>query len=200
MYLSEAAAVAGRNNNFNLVRLTAATAVVLSHSFALATGDSEAEPLWSLLGITLGSLAVVAFFMTSGYLVGGSLLSNAQPARFIVARVLRIFPGLWVMLVLTVFVLGPAVSTMGIGDYLRANGTWRYLGTNAVMFLGVDRQLPQVFARNPFADTVNGSLWTLTYELWMYATLLVAWAATSGRNGACCLRRHARGRRAGRLP
>jgi len=107
MLLSEAAAASGRDNNFNLVRLAAATAVVVSHSFALATGDPAAEPLWSTLGITLGGLAVVAFFMTSGYLVGGSLLSNGQPIRFAVARALRIYPGLWVALLLTVFVLGP---------------------------------------------------------------------------------------------
>jgi len=181
MLLSEAAAASGRDNNFNLVRLAAATAVVLSHSFALATGDAASEPLWSTLGITLGGLAVVAFFMTSGYLVGGSLASGGRAGRFVVARVLRIYPGLWVMLALTVFVLGPAVSDAGVADYLGAGDTWRYLAANAAMFLGVDRQLPGVFEQNPFPATVNGSLWTLTYELWMYATLLVAWALAAGR-------------------
>ncbi len=181
MLLSEAAAVSGRDNNFNLVRLAAATAVVVSHSFALATGDAGAEPLWSTLGITLGGLAVVAFFMTSGYLVGGSLLSNGQPIRFVVARALRIYPGLWVALLLTVFVLGPAVTGAGIARYLGDAATWRYLGKDAVMFLGVDRQLPRVFDHNPYPAAVNGSLWTLTYELWMYAILLAAWILASGR-------------------
>lgn len=41
--------------------------------------------------------------------------------------------------------------------------------------------LPGVFESNPFARTVNGSLWTIRYELAMYALLSVLSWAMRGR-------------------
>ena len=43
----------GRNNNFHLLRLIAASAVLFSHSFPLATGDKDDEPLRAAYGCTL---------------------------------------------------------------------------------------------------------------------------------------------------
>ena len=68
----------GRDNNFNLIRFLAASAVLLSHSFALAVGRSSAEPLRALLGTTLGQIAVDVFFLTSGFLVMASLISASR--------------------------------------------------------------------------------------------------------------------------
>lgn len=36
-----------RNNNFNLIRMLAATAVLISHSYPLAQGRTAVEPLSS---------------------------------------------------------------------------------------------------------------------------------------------------------
>ena len=91
----------GRDNNFNLIRIIAALAVLVTHSFALATGTSAAEPFQKTLGMTIGSIAVDIFFITSGFLVTGSLLTRKSFIDFIEfvwARVLRIFPALLVML------------------------------------------------------------------------------------------------------
>jgi len=46
------------------------------------------------------------FFITSGFLVTASLLARQSTVEFVWARVLRVFPALFVMLVLTVFGLG----------------------------------------------------------------------------------------------
>ena len=72
----------GHDNNFNLLRFVAASAVLVSHSFALATGDPRTEPLRRLLGLSLGDIAVSAFFATSGFLVTGSLLSKQNATEF----------------------------------------------------------------------------------------------------------------------
>ena len=74
MHLSDF--TAGRDNNFNLIRMAAALAVLVSHAFALAIGKSAAEPFQALLGMTMGSIAVDVFFLTSGFLVTASLLSR----------------------------------------------------------------------------------------------------------------------------
>ncbi|EQD55913.1 Acyltransferase 3, partial [mine drainage metagenome] len=61
--------IEGRNNNFNLIRMIAAYAVLVTHSFALAIGTGNAEPLQATLGMTIGSIAVDIFFLTSGFLI-----------------------------------------------------------------------------------------------------------------------------------
>ena len=181
MYLGSAAADAGRRNNFNLIRLLAATCVLSSHSFALSTGDPANEPFAQSLSINLGSLAVVVFFITSGYLVGGSLLSRGEPSRFVVSRAARIYPALIVVSALTALVLGPLLSTSTPASYFARSGTYRYLLTNATAIFGTRFYLPGVFDHTPYRGTVNGALWTLKFELWMYAVLLVTWLATASR-------------------
>jgi peptidoglycan/LPS O-acetylase OafA/YrhL len=78
----------GRDNNFSLVRIIAAFAVLLSHSYTLALGpgidDTSAhEPLINLVGFTLGSVAVHLFFITSGFLVTASILARQNTFEFI---------------------------------------------------------------------------------------------------------------------
>jgi len=92
-----------KDNNFNLIRLLAAVAVLFGHSYALLRLD---EPLAVSLHTSLGSIAVDIFFIASGYLVGGSLLFKQSLRDYFLARILRIYPALIVMLLLTVFGLG----------------------------------------------------------------------------------------------
>ena len=51
----------GRDNNFNLIRMFAALAVLVSHSFPLAIGRGAEDPLARNLGMSLGSIAVDTF-------------------------------------------------------------------------------------------------------------------------------------------
>jgi peptidoglycan/LPS O-acetylase OafA/YrhL len=53
----------GKNNNFNLIRIFAALAVLVTHSFALAIGASDAEPFHKSLGMTIGTIAVDIFLL-----------------------------------------------------------------------------------------------------------------------------------------
>lgn len=160
----------GRDNNFNLIRFCAAFAVLISHSFAVATGSGSAEPMRHALGLTWAYTAVDVFFLTSGFLVTASLLDRRSAAGFACARALRILPALWVMLTLTVFGLGIAVTNSPHG-YLTDRETWRYFIKNAILLRGMVPDLPGVFTSNPIPSVVNGSLWTLGPEVEMYLIL-----------------------------
>jgi peptidoglycan/LPS O-acetylase OafA/YrhL len=59
--------VDSKNNNFNLIRMLAALAVIVSHSYALALGNRQLEPIKNLLGISLGSIAVDIFLLQAVY-------------------------------------------------------------------------------------------------------------------------------------
>lgn len=163
----------GRDNNFNLIRFCAAFAVLVSHSFAVAIGSGNAEPMRQTLGVTWGYMAVDVFFLTSGFLVTASLLTRQSAVGFAWARALRILPALWVMLALVVFGLGLAVTSRTPHRYLTAPETWLYLLKNAILFRGIAVTLPGVFSANPYSSVVNASLWTLEPEVKMYVILFV---------------------------
>jgi len=150
--------------------MLAAFAVLVSHSFALATGSAANEPLRTILGITPGHIAVDVFFITSGLLVARSLFYRRNLLEFTVARALRIYPGL-IVAVLVCIIAGALTSSMALNDYFLSPTTLDFLLKNSFMLLGDVQELPGVFSNAPFDNSVNGSLWTLPWELRMYIFL-----------------------------
>jgi peptidoglycan/LPS O-acetylase OafA/YrhL len=165
----------GRDNNFNLIRIIAALAVLVTHSFALTTGKASAEPFQNQLGMTLGSIAVDIFFITSGFLVTASLLSRKSTTDFIISRALRIYPALLVMQLLTIFALGPYFTSLALPEFLTSKITLNYFLRDSTLLLGVVHELPGVFQNNPYKIVVNGSLWTMPSEVRLYIILIFFW-------------------------
>jgi len=168
--------IRGRANNFTLIRLIAAYAVLFAHSYGLALGKPGQDMMtrWVKMwwGQSLGELAVTVFFVASGFLVGGSYLHRNNALAFVEARILRIFPALFLAVMLSVFVVGWYATTIDKIDYLRSPITWDYVRHNLLLLGGVKYQLPGVFEANPRTSAVNGSLWTLPLELKMYILVL----------------------------
>ncbi|MEC1524807.1 acyltransferase [Neobacillus niacini] len=158
----------GKNNNFDIIRFIAASLVVFSHSFplSLASGN-KFEPLYFLSDgqSALGRVAVFVFFVTSGFLITQSYDRSKNLAKFLRARILRIFPALIVVVILTTFVLGPLLTTLTIREYFTNQQTYSYLPT---MFLLIKYHLPGVFEDNIYGGAINGSLWTLKFEFFFY--------------------------------
>jgi peptidoglycan/LPS O-acetylase OafA/YrhL len=156
-------------DGFGLLRIAAALMVIETHAFPLV---GTPEPRWHQGGVDVvfGSFAVPIFFVISGYLVLASWQRDPNPARFILRRVARIWPGLFVMLVVTTFLMGPLITTRSLGTYLSDPWTGGYLLGN--MFLLPVYSLPGVFEHNLYHG-VNGSLWTLPIEVTAYAGILV---------------------------
>jgi peptidoglycan/LPS O-acetylase OafA/YrhL len=162
----------GRANNIQLLRLLAATCVVLFHSYAL-TGRWTSEPLWKVAPeLNFGVLGVKCFFVISGFLVTQSWLARRDPGGFVIARVLRIYPALVAATIFTILLAG-ASSTLPWGSFLSHAQTWDYAWRVALGWDMVYR-LPGAFPANPFPHDVNGSLWTLPIELRLYVAVLLA--------------------------
>ena len=157
-------------NNFGLLRLTAALAVVFSHSIHLAGAPESAEPLVALTGNSLGEHAVHVFFTISGVLIAASLMRSVTLTAYLRARALRLLPGLAVCVLLTALVLGPSLSALPVLGYFRDPGLWRYIAVTLGL-VTANAPLPGVFAHNPVADIVNLPLWTLKYESLCYLGL-----------------------------
>ena len=165
----------GRDNNFNLIRLTAALSVLAGHSVAVLGLPSSREFFFDHLGLSLAEMAVDVFFVTSGFLVTGSLVNRGEVIAFLWARALRIYPAIWAMLVLTVFVLAPALTTLPPAEYFASPKTHDYFVKCATLIGGVRYSLPGVFETNPLHGEFNGSLWTLPIELRLYCYLAAGW-------------------------
>ena len=112
---------AGRDNNFNLLRILAAVGVLVSHAYPISLGADAAEPLSALLGgVTLGTVSVMIFFSISGFFITRSFAGRASLGRFFQARALRLFPALIVVLIVTVLVSGLWLTTATLGEFWAA--------------------------------------------------------------------------------
>lgn len=192
MLISEA--LKRENNNFDLIRLLAATLVIISHAYAINRVDGFVEPLYKLTHLTtMAELAVKIFFFISGLVVTNSMLRSQSAIKFIQSRFLRIFPAYVVVVLITFLIIGPLVSTLNISDYFANNEPYTYLIKN--LTFDTYYTLPGVFehTKNKFGlNSVNGSLWTIPYEIIAYCMVLLAFIITKFKiNPAlsvlCCL-------------
>ncbi len=167
----------GKDNNFTLLRLIAAASVVFTHSVAVLGLPWIPDVFLSRFGRTYGEVALDMLFVTSGFLVTASLLLRPNLIEFYWARLLRLYPGLWVMLLVTTIGLAPFVTTLPFTQFFTSHQTWEYLWKCSTLFSGIRFALPGVFDGMPLKGEFNGSLWTLPVELRMYVYLGVTWLA-----------------------
>src|SRR6202040_458240 len=101
-----------------------------------------------------------------------SYCRSPAPGRFTVRRVLRIYPGLVANMLICAFLIGPMVSVLPVGAYFAGPELRQFLIWTLTLNPG-PLHLPGVlFADNSVGGLVNGSLWTLRYEMMMYLMIL----------------------------
>lgn len=176
-----------RSNSFGLLRLLLAVLVIFSHSYTL--GGFGIDPLETFTSRrhTIGLVAVAMFFVLSGFLICRSASKSASVSRFLWHRFLRIFPGYWVCLIVCACVFAPFVALYEHGLFFRvfaapANSPQAYVLGNISLFhlhefsvKGITNIRPQhiagLLSHNPYPYLINGSLWTLPFEVCCYAAV-----------------------------
>jgi len=162
----------GRDNNIQLLRLLAAAAVMLFHSYVF-TGHMGEDPVFVATRTTDSSvIGVDCFFVLSGFLVTRSWLTRPGLAAFAAARALRIYPALFVAVALSIALAG-ASSNVAWPAFITSPVTFDFAWRNALAW-EVRFTLPGAFLANPYPDAVNGSLWTLPVELRLYIAIAIA--------------------------
>ena len=165
------AALARPHNNFTLLRLLLALAVIVSHAFSVVSGRVEDEPLTLATTFTLGEHAVNGFFAISGFLVTMSF-DNRGWRDYVVARTLRIAPALIAATLVVALFLGPALTRLPLAAYLSDAGTWRFIAGTLTTFKS-SAPLPGLFEANAFRFPM-GTVWTLKYETFCYIGVFAA--------------------------
>ena len=158
-------------NNFDLLRILFAWFVIVSHSYVL-NGDGATDPLFEMTQQTflLSFIGVKGFFIISGYLIFKSMVVSTSIFEYLVKRVLRIFPALAVVLLVTlvaVFFIYPN----NMPPFFSNKEVYAYFLGNIILFK------PHFFISGIFAglpsSAINGSLWTIEYEFFFYLFILL---------------------------
>lgn len=161
----------GRDNNFNLIRIIAASLVLVAHAYPLSLGAEFGQPFESTLhGLSLGLMSVWAFFAISGFFITRSFDRNPSASSFLIARALRLFPALAVVTVITILVAGLLLTQAPPSVFWDEAGS--YFIRNMLLFK-LQYTLPGVFESNPYGAAINGSLWSLSYEVTCYVGVLL---------------------------
>lgn len=168
-----------RQNNFDLIRLLAAAQVVVAHAIG-HTGLEKQLPTWGkqLFDALMLIPGVPIFFVISGFLIAKSFERNPGDLKaYFWRRGLRIFPALWVCLIVTLAVLA------GFGFL-----TFEFMRSKVFLpWLLGQASFAQFYNPEPFRDfgigVANGALWTITVELQFYIFIPIFHYLTRGKQG-----------------
>src|SRR3954451_11023912 len=160
-------------NNFLIIRLMAASLVIIGHAPALAAPHPNyMDPFTLYLGYEYsGSVGLYIFFVISGFLVTASFEHRGNLIEFAKARALRIYPALVVCTLISALVLGAGLSSMPTTQYLASSDTWSYVAYVGSLY-GYVATLPSVtFNDRQWGIVVNGSLWSIFVEARLYVVV-----------------------------
>ena len=164
-------------NNFDLIRLLAAIAVIYGHSFSLIKNVYGTDLVHAVTGIYSGEWALKTFFFLSGLLVVNSAISGKGAVAYSLHRLFRIMPALIFVVLSSAYVIGPLCTNLTIAEYFNQSATYAYV-KHMLTFQGWGTQslgyydLPGVFADNLFKGNVNAPLWSLAVEVFAYILIL----------------------------
>lgn len=151
-----------RVNNFDLLRIIAAAQVVVIHSFSHL---HIAHPWgWSAIDAFPG---VPIFFVISGFLISASYERSTDLASYSRNRILRIVPGLWCVIILTV----PVAMAFGYHFFNVRAAAWFVSQLAGLIFT-------PGFLKSFGFGSYNGALWTIPIELQFYFVLPLLYLAT----------------------
>lgn len=150
-------------NNFDLIRLFAASEVALKHMLLhLELGAGWVERLSILPGVPI-------FFFVSGLLIFQSYRNSGDLGTFAMNRIYRLFPGLLLCLLVGIL-LAAALGALTVDEMLSPTfAIWVIAQSTIGQFFNPE------FLRDFGVGVLNGSLWTVSVEIQFYiATPIIA--------------------------
>ena len=171
-----------RSNSIGFLRWLLAFMVIFSHAGPLGGfyGGQDLGTQWSTEQ-SLGGVAVAGFFFLSGFLITKSKMGRSSTPRYFWRRIMRIFPGWFLILIVTAYVFAPIAWMQEHGSW---DGFWNatiespftyftnnmWLPLNQHNIAGMGTSIPFYTIHGGFEW--NGSAWTLAFEFGCY--ILVA--------------------------
>lgn len=157
-------------NNFDFIKILFAWLVIVSHSYVLL-GNQGCDWLCEVTNhyINFSWFGVKGFITISGYLIFKSLNRSPTLLDYLWKRLLRIYPALIVVLILSIglaYLLYQPANTY----FNFKNEATQYVLNNLTLYRNQWR-IHGVFDHLP-NQAINGSLWTMGFEFLFYLLLL----------------------------
>jgi peptidoglycan/LPS O-acetylase OafA/YrhL len=154
-----------RHNNFDAIRFVLAASVIVSHSWDLL---GRPNPFSSPRNQTaLGSIAVDAFFIISGFLIAQSFQHSRTTLEYLWKRAVRILPAFVAAGLVSLLFFAP----LPVGF---AASYWPQIYWPGFFFRLLTVQspyIPDTFTANHW-PYVNSAIWTVHYEVVCYVLLV----------------------------
>lgn len=99
-----------KNNSLSIASIICSIAIILFHSYPLLFGVNKLGPVSDLLSpLSIGQIVVAFFFVISGFMISKSIKNSKSTSNYLKKRVKKIFPGLILTLIISVFIISPIV-------------------------------------------------------------------------------------------
>lgn len=154
-----------RDNNYNILRIMAAMAVMYGHMYVLL---GLGAPV--LYANEINSLGFKILMVLSGYMVTQSCVYDSRLSHYVIKRVFRLLPALMLYVCIAIFIIGPVFTVLPLNEYFKNRVTWQYLYN---VLMNPRFQLPGVFMDNPYPNVINGSLGGLPIEVCCYVLIYI---------------------------
>lgn len=143
-------------NNFDVIRIFAAVQVMILHVLMHLKLD---YPAWFLLFKPFSGVPM--FFVISGFLISASYERNSDLKNYFKNRALRIYPGLWCCIFLTIFTI---ILFGGINFFRKETIPWLLSQMAGLIYT-------PGFLKSYGLGAYHVSLWTIPIELQFYVIL-----------------------------
>ena len=167
-------------NNFDIIRILFAWLVIISHAYILS-GSTNCDWICEATNhyINFSYFGVKGFITISGFLIFKSLERSPNPFDYLWKRIIRIYPGLIVVLGLSI-IMAYFIYQPG-NRYFKFNTEAINYFLNNLSLYHNQWRIHGVFDNNP-NTAINGSLWTMGFEFFFYLVLLLLFPIRQYKN------------------
>ncbi len=151
-----------RENHFIWIRYLAAFSILISHSRLMIFTPDYQKVIGTITWLFPG---VPTLFLISGFLVSLSNNNSEFNFRYLIKRILRIFPPLWASIILTV------IALFSVGYLNSSNLNWGEFIFWLLGQLTILQVYHPLFLKDFGIGVINGSLWAILVIFQFYIIL-----------------------------
>lgn len=161
------------NNSFTILSIIMSITIIIFHCY----------PLFSVGGVgfiskhmnteNVGSVVVAMFFVISGFMITTSIKNSKNVFIYLHKRIKKIIPPLFLCLVISALIIPPLVLKINIFKYIiHPRNYFNYIFDNIFMIKNTVYNIFNTFKDNPYPYAINGSIWSLKHQFFMYLLMI----------------------------